>query len=126
MKACGGMDVHIHVFLTLVLVGGYWSPSRPEEKALGAHWIADWMAPGTGLDDVERVKSCLYWYSNSDPSAVQPVASCYIDWAIPAPFSDWYLGKAARAASWALISSTAVWDCVVCLHSPHTIQWRGP
>jgi hypothetical protein len=28
----------------------------------------------TGIDGVERIKSCAYRDSNSDPSAVQPVA----------------------------------------------------
>jgi hypothetical protein len=31
-----------------------------------------------------RVKPCPYQNSNSDPSAIQPVASHYTDWAIPA------------------------------------------
>jgi hypothetical protein len=30
MKAYGGMDVYIHIFLTLALVGGEWSASRPD------------------------------------------------------------------------------------------------
>jgi hypothetical protein len=29
MKMCGGQDVEIHVYLTLALVGGEWSASRP-------------------------------------------------------------------------------------------------
>jgi hypothetical protein len=29
MKACGGVDVEIHIFLTLTLAGGEWSASRP-------------------------------------------------------------------------------------------------
>jgi hypothetical protein len=29
MKTYGGVDVQIHSFLTLVLVGGEWSASRP-------------------------------------------------------------------------------------------------
>jgi hypothetical protein len=33
----------------------------------------------TGLDDVERVKSCPYRDSNFDPSVVQPIASRYTD-----------------------------------------------
>jgi hypothetical protein len=34
------------------------------------------------MDDLEREKSCPYRDSNSDPSAVQPVASRYTDYAI--------------------------------------------
>jgi hypothetical protein len=35
--------------------------------------------PRTGLDDVEKRKFLTYRDSNSDPSAVQPVASRYTD-----------------------------------------------
>jgi hypothetical protein len=48
MKAYGGVDIYIHIFLTLALVGGEWSASRPgrftsEERNLGTHWIGDWV-----------------------------------------------------------------------------------
>jgi hypothetical protein len=44
MKAYGGVDVYIHIFLTSALAGGEWSaslPARfaPAERALGTHWI---------------------------------------------------------------------------------------
>jgi hypothetical protein len=39
----------------------------------------------TGVDDVEKRNFCLYRDSNSDLSVVQPVASLYIDFSIPAP-----------------------------------------
>jgi hypothetical protein len=45
------------------------------ERAPGTPWIGGWVGPRTGLDDVERKKSCPYRDSNSDPSAAQPVAS---------------------------------------------------
>jgi hypothetical protein len=38
-------------------------------------------------------KSCPYQDWNSDPSAVQPVASCYTDCAIPAPTRCVYMRK---------------------------------
>jgi hypothetical protein len=68
------VDVQIH------LVGGEWSASRlgrftSRETSPGTHWVGGWMGPRTGLDDVERRKSCPYRDSKSDPSAVQPVAS---------------------------------------------------
>jgi hypothetical protein len=42
------------------------------------------VGPKTGLEDMEKRKSYPYWESNSDPSAVQPIASSYTDCAIPA------------------------------------------
>jgi hypothetical protein len=44
MKIYGGVDVQIHVFLNLELVGNEWSASRsghftPRERAPGTHWI---------------------------------------------------------------------------------------
>jgi hypothetical protein len=44
MKAYGGMDANIHVFLTSALAGGKWSASRPgpfipEERGPGPHRI---------------------------------------------------------------------------------------
>jgi hypothetical protein len=61
MKAYGGVDIQIHVFLTSALVGGEWSASRPSrftpgEGARGTHWIGGWVGPRAGLDDVEKRK----------------------------------------------------------------------
>jgi hypothetical protein len=61
MKAYGGVDVYIHVFLTSALDGGEWSASRlgrfiPGERAPGIHWIGDWVGSITSLDDVKRRK----------------------------------------------------------------------
>jgi hypothetical protein len=42
------------------------------------------MGPRAGVDDVKK-NSRPYRDSNSDPSVVQPVASFYTDYAIPAP-----------------------------------------
>jgi hypothetical protein len=60
MKAYGGMDVQIHIFLTSVLVGGEWSASHrgcftPGERAPGTHQIGDWVSPRVGLDDLEKI-----------------------------------------------------------------------
>jgi hypothetical protein len=59
MKAYGGVDVQIHIFLTSALVGGEWSPScpgcfSPGGRAPGTRWIGGWVGPGAGLDDVEK------------------------------------------------------------------------
>jgi hypothetical protein len=42
MKAYGGVDVYIHIFLTLALLGGEWSASRlgrftPGKRVPGTH-----------------------------------------------------------------------------------------
>jgi hypothetical protein len=61
MKAYGGVDVQIHIFLTLALAGGEWSPScpgrfTPRERAPGTHWIEGCVDPRAGLDDLEKKK----------------------------------------------------------------------
>jgi hypothetical protein len=59
MKAYGGVDVYIHIFLTSALVGGEWSASRPgrfttEKKLLGTHRKVGWVGPRAGLGDMEK------------------------------------------------------------------------
>jgi hypothetical protein len=62
MKAYGGVDVEIHVFLTSALVEGEWSASRPcrftpgKRAAPSTHWIGGWVDPRAGLDDMEKRK----------------------------------------------------------------------
>jgi hypothetical protein len=61
MKAYGGVDVYIHIFLTSALAGGEWSASHPGrfipgKRAPGTHWIGGWVGPRAGLDDVENRK----------------------------------------------------------------------
>jgi hypothetical protein len=61
MKAYGGVDVCIHIFLISVLVEGEWSASRPGrstagERAPGTHWIGGWVGPRAGLDEVKKRK----------------------------------------------------------------------
>jgi hypothetical protein len=77
-------------FLTSALVGGEWSDSRPcrftpGKEPPGAHFMEDWVDPRACLDDMEKWKFLPYRDSNSRPPVVQPVASRYTDWAIPAP-----------------------------------------
>jgi hypothetical protein len=55
------VNLQIHIFLTLALVGGEWSVSRPgrftpEERDPSTHWIGGWVDPRAGLDDVEKRK----------------------------------------------------------------------
>jgi hypothetical protein len=58
MKAYGGVDVYIHIFLTSALTGGEWSASRSGRftpvRAPGTHWIGGCVDPRAGLDDVKR------------------------------------------------------------------------
>jgi hypothetical protein len=61
MKTYGGVDVQIHIFLTLALTGGEWSAScpgrfTPRERASSTHWIGGWVDPRAGLDDMEKRK----------------------------------------------------------------------
>jgi hypothetical protein len=61
MKAYGGVDVYVHIFLTSALFGGEWSASRlcrftPGERAPGTHWIGGWVNPRAGLDNVVKRK----------------------------------------------------------------------
>jgi hypothetical protein len=60
MKSDGGVDLKIHTFLTLALVGGEWSPSHPGhfisgERDPGTHWIG-WVDTNAGLDHMEKRK----------------------------------------------------------------------
>jgi hypothetical protein len=59
MKAYGGVDVYIHIFLTSALGAGEWSASRPGrftpgEIALGTLWIGGLVDQRGSLDDVEK------------------------------------------------------------------------
>jgi hypothetical protein len=61
VKAYGGVDVKIHIFLTTALAGGEWSASRPRrftpgERSPGTRWIRGWVDPRVGLDEVEKRK----------------------------------------------------------------------
>jgi hypothetical protein len=89
MKAYGGVDVYIQIFLTSALVGGEWSASRPGrftsgEIAPGTHWIGGWVDPKAGLDNMEKRKFLNLPWIELQPLVVQPVASFCTDNAIPA------------------------------------------
>jgi hypothetical protein len=61
MKAYGGVDVQIHIFLTSALARGEWLVSHPwrfnpGERAPGTHWIGGWVDHRGDLDDMEKRK----------------------------------------------------------------------
>jgi hypothetical protein len=89
MKAYGGVDVYIHVFLTSALVGGEWSASRPGRFTPGTHWIVGLVDPTAGLDDAEKRNFLNLPGLELRPSVVQPIASRYTDCAIPAQKISW-------------------------------------
>jgi hypothetical protein len=69
--------------LTSALDGGEWSASRPGrftpgKRALRNHWMGGWVDPNAGKN------SYPHRDLNSDPAAVEPVASRYTDYAIRA------------------------------------------
>jgi hypothetical protein len=84
MKPYGGVEVQINVFLTLALVGGEWSVSRPgrftpeKEPAVPIEQETLW-APEPVWTTWKSEKSRPHRDWNFDPSAFQPVASRYTD-----------------------------------------------
>jgi hypothetical protein len=82
MRAHGGVDVYINVFLTSALVGGEWSSSRPGrftpgERAPCIHSIESWVGPRAGLEDVKKEKFLIlqrFELRPFDRPAQQPVA----------------------------------------------------
>jgi hypothetical protein len=54
------------------------SAALPQGKAPGTHWIGGCVGLRAGLEDVEKRKFLPL-------PGLQPVASRYTDWAIPAP-----------------------------------------
>jgi hypothetical protein len=62
MKAYGGVDVQVYIFLTLPLVGCEWSASRPclfpptSGKEPLYHWIEGWVGLRAGLDGMQKTK----------------------------------------------------------------------
>jgi hypothetical protein len=54
MKAYGGVDVWILIFLTSALAGGEWLASRPGSFTPGTHWIGGSVDPRARLDVVEN------------------------------------------------------------------------
>jgi hypothetical protein len=59
VKAYGGVDVYVHIFLTSALARDEWLSSCPcrftlGERATSIHWIGGRVGPTAGLDDVEK------------------------------------------------------------------------
>jgi hypothetical protein len=72
------MEAKLLTLLTSTIVIDKWSASRSrrfimEEKAVGIHWIGDWVDHRTGLDTI-------VWCREVNPDAVTVQPSNYIDW----------------------------------------------
>jgi hypothetical protein len=50
-------------------------------KRPGTHCTGGWVSPMAGLDGCGKCRPSLGF----DPQTIQPIASCYTDYAIPAP-----------------------------------------
>jgi hypothetical protein len=91
MKAYGGVDEQIQIFLTSALVGGEWSASRPHP--LYPRKKCPWYPLDRRLDGPQRCSGRRgevkildpTGTQNSDPSVDQPIARRYTDCDIPAP-----------------------------------------
>jgi hypothetical protein len=68
MKTLGSASI-APPFLTAAVDGSEWSASRPCRFTAGTHWIGGWVGPRTGLDVVEKRKSCPCLDSNPDRPA---------------------------------------------------------
>jgi hypothetical protein len=82
MKMCGGMDIYIHIFLTLALVGGEWSASCPCCFALGTeHLVPIGYEAGWAPEPVWKIwrseNILSYCDSNSESLVCHSVVSCY-------------------------------------------------
>jgi hypothetical protein len=78
MKAYGGVDVYIPVFLTSTLVGGELSALRlghftPPESAPGTHWIGALWGLSAGLDDTEKMLAPSTLENITDQDFSEPV-----------------------------------------------------
>jgi hypothetical protein len=109
-RRMGERMYRFHVFMTPALVGG-WSASRPcrftpRERAPGTLWLGGWVGPRT-VWTTWREKSRFYRDPNSVPSAVQPVASCYADCAIPVFW--WIVERLTRKGNLKILMRSRSW-----------------
>jgi hypothetical protein len=91
MKAYEGVDVYIHIFLTSAIAGGEWSASRSDHFTPGERaprYPLDRRLGGPQSRSGRRGEKEILDHTGTrtpTPFVVQPVASRYIDYAIPAP-----------------------------------------
>jgi hypothetical protein len=75
----------------LLEVSGHLNPPNalPPKKSPGTHLIGGLMGPKSCLDTVEKIK--FFVPSGIWTPAVQPIARCYTNWAIPVPITPLYV-----------------------------------
>jgi len=56
------------------------APAALPREIPGTHCVGGWVGPRAGLDRVQKISPPLGF----DPRTVQPLASCYTDYSIPA------------------------------------------
>jgi hypothetical protein len=115
MKTYGGVDVYIHIFLTSVSGQLHAPAALPWERAPGTHFIGGWVDPRAGLDDMEKWKFLtLAGLELPTPMVVQPIASRYTDWAIPAPQRyEGHINIGCRNADWISLYHSKVHGLVI-------------
>jgi hypothetical protein len=105
MKAYGGVDVKIQIFLTSALVGGEWSASYPGHFTRGTHWRGGWVNPRAGLNNVGK-RTFLTLSGLEIRTLVRPALSQSLYW-LRYPkrqVNNWHQPKDLRVL-WTIIST---------------------
>jgi hypothetical protein len=86
MKMYGGVEVQLHIFLTLELNGQLHAPAAsPPQKYSPVQSDGGWVGPRTYLSDAEETKFLPLLELEPNPSVIQPVTIRYTNCAILVP-----------------------------------------